>query len=73
MNSKTWLAAGALILTLQIPAKTADNQGGDSEQTKALTSAPAGFDVKRDDIERGKMETIDYESKVSGGMRKMVV
>jgi enterochelin esterase-like enzyme len=73
MHSKTCLAAGAVILALQMPANATQDQGGKAEQTKALTSAPAGFDAKRDGIERGKIETIDYESKVSGGMRKMVV
>jgi len=71
MQFKTWLIAGAAILALHLPARAAQNQGGKPEQPYA--SAPAGFDAKRDGIEHGKMELIDYESKVSGGPRKMVI
>jgi len=50
---------------------TAEVDGQD--KTKTLPPAPKGFDAKRDGIERGKMETLEYESKVSGGKRKMAV
>ena len=32
-----------------------------------------GFDAKRDGIERGKIETVEYDSKTVGAKRKMVV
>jgi len=32
-----------------------------------------GFDTRRDGIERGKLETVEYDSKTVGGKRKMVV
>src|SRR5262245_61365227 len=35
--------------------------------------APKGFDVKRDDVKRGKIETVEYESKSLETKRKMVV
>jgi enterochelin esterase-like enzyme len=36
--------------------------------------APAkGFDTERDKIERGKVETVEYDSKATEGKRKMVV
>src|SRR5438094_6810812 len=73
MQLYTSLAAGAVILALQVPANSAQNQGGKQEQPQPFASAPAGFDAKHEGIEHGKMETVDYESKVSGGMRKMVV
>ena len=73
MQCKIWLTASAVILALQMPVISAQNQGGKQEQPQPYASAPAGFDAKRDGIEHGKMETIDYESKVSGGSRKMVV
>ena len=73
MQSKSWLAAGAVLLALLLPANAAQNRDGKQEQPQPFASAPAGFDAKREGIEHGKMETIDYESKVSGGMRKMVV
>jgi enterochelin esterase-like enzyme len=38
-----------------------------------LLPAPEGFDARRDNVERGKVETVEYESKATGGKRKMVV
>ena len=43
-----------------------------AEPTK-LAAAPAGFDVRRDDIERGKVETVEYDSKSVGVKRKMLI
>jgi enterochelin esterase-like enzyme len=39
----------------------------------AFPPAPAGFDVRRDGIERGKVETAEYDSKTVGIERKMTV
>ncbi len=72
MQSRTWLAVSVVLLALRLVA-TAQNPDGKQEQPPAFASAPAGFDAKRDGIEHGKMETVEYESKVSGGMRKLVV
>jgi enterochelin esterase-like enzyme len=47
--------------------------GQEKTAKQDYTSAPKGFDAKRDGIPRGKMEVVDYESKVSGGARKMTV
>jgi enterochelin esterase-like enzyme len=38
-----------------------------------LPAAPKGFDNKRDNIARGKIETIEYDSKSVGTKRKMVI
>ena len=38
-----------------------------------LIPAPKGFDARRDKIDRGKVETIEYESKSVGGKRKATV
>jgi enterochelin esterase-like enzyme len=38
-----------------------------------LAPAPKGFDGRRDDIDRGKVETVEYDSKTVGTKRKMVV
>lgn len=48
-----------LTITPSLPAS-----GGD---------APAGFDIDRKDIARGKVETVEYDSKSVGGKRKMVI
>jgi enterochelin esterase-like enzyme len=34
---------------------------------------PPGFDTRRDGIERGKIETVEYDSKSVGAKRKMVI
>ncbi|HBF35658.1 TPA: enterochelin esterase, partial [Candidatus Sumerlaeota bacterium] len=39
----------------------------------AFPHAPAGFDVKRDDIKHGKVELVEYDSKTVGAKRKMNV
>jgi predicted peptidase len=47
---------------------------GDKEgEVKGLAPAPAGFDVKREGIARGKVETVEYDSKTVGLERKMVI
>jgi enterochelin esterase-like enzyme len=38
-----------------------------------LPAAPTGFDKKREDIARGKVETVEYDSKSVGTRRKMVI
>src|SRR5690349_2867657 len=43
------------------------------DKAKDYTSAPKGFDAKRDDIERGKLETVEYDSKTVGAKRKAQV
>jgi enterochelin esterase-like enzyme len=55
--------------------------GGASSQDKAampdkgmtFAAAPQGFDTRRDNIQRGKVETIEHESKSFGAKRKMVI
>jgi enterochelin esterase-like enzyme len=43
------------------------------EKPKELPAAPKGFDAKRDGIERGKIETVEYESKSVAARRKMTI
>jgi enterochelin esterase-like enzyme len=38
-----------------------------------LPPAPKGFDVERDNIKRGKIETVEYDSKSAGAKRRMVI
>ena len=54
-----------LALALAVPAAGQD--------AKSLAPAPKGFDQKREGIKRGKLETIEYDSKTTGGKRKMVI
>ena len=39
----------------------------------AFPPAPSGFDVRREGIERGKVEVAEYDSKTVGVKRKMMV
>ena len=39
----------------------------------AFAPAPAGFDVKRENIEHGKIEMVEYDSKTVGNKRKMMI
>ena len=72
MRHAIWRAACVLLLLL-VAAGVSGQDPGKQDKAKELTSAPKGFDVKRDAIPQGKMETIEYESKVSSGKRKMVI
>jgi enterochelin esterase-like enzyme len=44
-----------------------------AQSTTKLPAAPKGFDARRGNIERGKVETVEYDSKTVGIKRKMVV
>src|SRR4051794_13426976 len=59
------LLCGSTLLAMAISASSQDQ--------KPLKAAPKGFDTKREGIARGKIETIEYDSKTVGGKRKMVV
>jgi enterochelin esterase-like enzyme len=65
MRVVRWLTGWALLLMLCYPV-TAEEQGG-------LSAAPNGFDVRREGIQRGKLETVEYDSKSVGVKRKAVV
>jgi len=54
----------------------ADDKEAAAEKTGAASlfpAAPKGFDARRDNVERGKVETIQYDSKTVGVKRKMVI
>jgi enterochelin esterase-like enzyme len=61
------LLAGTACLVLALSALLR------ADEPKSLPAAPKGFDDKRDSIERGKVETVEYDSKGAGGKRKLVV
>src|SRR3954470_11495597 len=65
--------ACAVVLALNCAGLHGQGKVGKQGQAPSLPAAPKGFDVKRDGIPRGKIETVEYESKVSGGKRKMTV
>src|SRR5215471_21580407 len=46
---------------------------GQDKAAEAIPAAPKGFDVKRDGIDRGKVETVEYDSTTVGVKRKAQV
>src|SRR5947209_2155538 len=67
------VSTAALLLILNCPGVHGQDNTGKPDQTQTLTSAPQGFDAKRDGIERGKLETIEYDSTTVGAKRKAQV
>jgi enterochelin esterase-like enzyme len=63
-----WLFGVSAFLFLLLFAPTRAD-----EKPKDLPAAPQGFAVKRDNIERGKVESVEYDSKSVGGKRRLVV
>ena len=70
MRLARWLTPCLLLLALGAPGFSQD-QGKKDE--KKYTSPPEKFDAKRDGIERGKMEMVEYESTSVGTKRKAQV
>jgi enterochelin esterase-like enzyme len=50
-----------------------DDAAGSGDPRRALEPARDGFDEQRDGIERGEVETIEYDSKTVGIKRKMLI
>ncbi|HZT80211.1 MAG TPA: alpha/beta hydrolase-fold protein, partial [Gemmataceae bacterium] len=67
-----WLTACLLPLVLCAAGAVGQDQARQDNEKK-FTSAPEGFDARRDGIDRGKLETVEYESKTVGGKRKAQV
>jgi enterochelin esterase-like enzyme len=59
--------AGGVLLALILVAPLL------ARDPEKLPAAPKGFDKKRENIARGKVETIEYDSKSVGTKRKMVI
>ncbi len=62
-----------LLLNLSCPGVHGQDNTGKPDQLQALTSAPQGFDAKRDGIDRGNLATIEYDSATVGAKRKTQV
>jgi enterochelin esterase-like enzyme len=60
------LAGAILVLVLAGPNRAQD-------KPKDFPAAPKGFDARRPGIDRGKIETVEYDSKTIGAKSKMVV
>jgi hypothetical protein len=66
-------STAALLLALSCAALHAHDNAGKQDEPLDLTTAPQGFDAKREGIERGKLETIEYDSTTVGAKRKAQV
>ncbi len=61
-----------LLLALIRPGLRGDDSPA-KQDTQELTTSPQGFDARRDGIERGKLETVEYDSSTVGAKRKAQV
>jgi enterochelin esterase-like enzyme len=67
MSQRIWILASCALIGFIIVTAQAQLSGGKAEKFPA---PPAGFDKKRDAIEHGKLETVEYDSKTVGTKRK---
>jgi enterochelin esterase-like enzyme len=65
--------ACAVLLALSCASVDGQEKADKQDQARGLPPAPKGFDVKRDGIGRGKLETVEYESSTVGVKRKAQV
>src|SRR5262245_41023174 len=60
----------ALLAWAVLAGSTLPTPAQKDQPTEKYPAPPEGFDKKRDNIERGKLETVEYDSKTVGVMRK---
>src|SRR5262245_53227714 len=58
---------------LMTPALAQPGDGKKDDQAEKFPAPPKGFDVRRDGIDRGKLETVEYNSTTVGVKRKAQV
>src|SRR4051812_21158828 len=63
------MLASALLLRATLTAESQTQSLAEPQ----LSPMPKGFDSVRENIARGKIETVEYESKTMGNKRNMVV
>jgi enterochelin esterase-like enzyme len=64
--SLTLMALGCLV----VPALAQPGDGKQDDKAEKFPAPSTGFDTRRDGIERGKLETIEYDSTTVGAKRK---
>jgi enterochelin esterase-like enzyme len=62
-----------VLLALSRAGVHGQEKPGKQDRAQVLPPAPKGFDVQRDGIERGKLETVEYDSTTVGVKRKAQV
>lgn len=63
-------AASALLALASVPALAQPAGEKKDEQAEKFPAPPEGYDARRDGIERGKLETVEYDSTTVGAKRK---
>jgi enterochelin esterase-like enzyme len=61
------------LLSLSCASVRGQDAAAKKDAAQGLTEAPSGFDVKRDGIDHGKLETVEYDSATVGAKRKAQV
>src|SRR5687767_5496903 len=67
------LTALAALAFLTAPARAQPGDGKKDDKADKFPAPPKDFDKRRDGIERGKLETVEYDSKSVGVKRKATV
>src|SRR5688572_14618591 len=71
---RRWMLVAMTVLAcLTAPALAQPGGPKKDDKEEKFPAPPKGFDVKRDNIERGKLETVEYDSKTVGVKRKAQV
>jgi enterochelin esterase-like enzyme len=70
---RTLLLTATLLLVLNGAALRGQTNPSKQDPSQFLTLSPEGFDAKRDGIDRGKLETVEYDSSTVGAKRKAQV
>src|SRR5438445_3769591 len=65
--------ACAVLLVLVCAGLRGQDRPDAQAEARVFPPAPRGFDVERDSIDRGKLETVEYDSKTVGAKRKAQV
>ncbi|HEX8199674.1 MAG TPA: hypothetical protein VF590_04250, partial [Isosphaeraceae bacterium] len=75
MNATKWLRTWAILLAASPLGVAAQDEPKRSAPAgdEATARAPEGFDAQRLGIERGRVETVEYDSRSVGTRRSMVV
>lgn len=71
MSERMWPLVASVVLIWTVVPLPAQPAGAKSEDKAAKFPAPpAGYDTRRDGVDRGKLETVEYDSTTVGGKRK---
>jgi enterochelin esterase-like enzyme len=67
------LVAWAVLTCPIVPTLAQPDDGKKKDAAEKFPTPPKGFDTRRDDIDRGKLETLEYDSTTVGANRKVRV